>query len=166
MKKFAVILVILGIAGVLGVLSAIPKKDAQNGQEANLNDATSRQKDTGNMSIAAKPAQKVEVFLFHRTQRCVTCITIGKLSGKTVEENFGQEVLAGKVVFREVNIDEPQNKALAEKFQAGGSSLFINAIREGSDNIQEDMEVWRLTNNPQAFKNYLAGKINGLLGKQ
>jgi len=28
------------------------------------------------------------------------------------------------------------------------------------------MEVWRLTNNPQAFKNYLAGKINGLLGKQ
>jgi len=83
-----------------------------------------------------------------------------------VEENFGQEVLAGKVVFREVNIDEPQNKALAEKFQAGGSSLFINAIREGSDNIQEDMEVWRLTNNPQAFKNYLTNKINGLLGKQ
>jgi hypothetical protein len=166
MKKFTVILMILGIAGILGVLSAIPKKDAQNGQEANLNNAASRQKDTGNMSIAAEPAQKVEVFLFHRTQRCTTCIAIGKLSGQTVEERFGPEVLAGKVVFREVNIDQPQNKALAEKFQAGGSSLFINAVREGSDNIQEDAEVWRLTNDPQAFKNYLAGKINGLLGKQ
>ena len=55
MKKITVILMILGIAGVLGVLSAIPKKDAQNGQEANLNNAASRQKDTGNMSIAAEP---------------------------------------------------------------------------------------------------------------
>jgi hypothetical protein len=104
--------------------------------------------------------------LFHRTQRCTTCIAIGKLSGQTVEERFGPEVLSGKVVFREINIDEPQNKELAEKFKASGSSLFINAVREGSDNIQEDMEVWRLTNSPDDFKNYLAGKINILLGKQ
>jgi hypothetical protein len=166
MKKFTAILIILGIIGVLGILSAVPKKDASNGQSANLDSASKQQKDTSNMSIAVAPAQKVEVFLFHRTQRCTTCITIGKLSGQTVEEKFGPEVLSGKVEFREVNIDEPQNKALAEKFQASGSSLFINAIREGGDNIQEDMEVWRLTNDPAAFKNYLANKINVLLGKQ
>ena len=118
------------------------------------------------MSIAAAPAQKVEVFLFHRTQRCTTCIAIGKLSGQTIEERFGLEVLSGKVAFREVNIDEPQNKELAEKFKAGGSALFINTIRDGNDNIQEDMEVWRLTDDPAAFKNYLADKINGLLGRQ
>ncbi len=166
MKKLALILIILLIAGILGILSAIPKNDAENSQNAGLNNAASRQKNTGNMSIAVAPAQKVEVFLFHRTQRCVTCITIGKLCGQTIEERFASEVLNGKVMFREVNIDEPQNKELAEKFKAGGSALFINAVREGSDNIQEDIEVWRLTNDPQAFKNYLAGKINGLLGKQ
>ena len=165
-KNIVVVVVILGIVGVLGILSANPKKDAQSGQEASLDFASKPRKDISNMSVAAAPARKVEVFLFHRTQRCVTCITIGKLSGKTIEERFGPEVLSGKVVFREVNIDEPQNKELAEKFQASGSSLFINAIGEGSDNIQEDMEVWRLTNDPQAFKNYLAGKINVLLGKQ
>jgi len=166
MKKI-IIVVILGIAGVLGILSAIPKKEAANSQTANLEAASKpQQKNTSSMSIAVASAEKVEVFLFHRTQRCITCITIGKLSSQTVEDRFGAEVLSGKVVFREVNIDEPQNKALAEKFRASGSSLFINAIREGNDNIQEDMQVWRLTNDPQAFKNYLSGKINSLLGKQ
>jgi hypothetical protein len=166
MKKI-IIVVILGIAGVLGILSAIPKKEAANSQTANLDAASKpQQKSTNNMSIAAKPAEKVEVFLFHRTQRCTTCIAIGKLSSQTAEERFGPEVLSGKLVFREVNIDEPQNKELAEKFKASGSSLFINAIREGNDNIQEDMQAWRLTNDPQDFKDYLSGKINSLLGKQ
>jgi len=118
------------------------------------------------MSIAVVPAERVEVFLFHRTQRCTTCIAIGKLSSQTVEERFGSEVLSGKVVFREVNIDESQNKDLAEKFQAGGSSLFVNAIREGNDNIEEDLEVWRLTGDEAAFKTHLARKINSLLGKK
>ncbi|HOX29926.1 MAG TPA: nitrophenyl compound nitroreductase subunit ArsF family protein [Candidatus Paceibacterota bacterium] len=163
MKKFAAILIILGIIVALGAMSAIPKKSAENILDTVSNP---QQKDTGNMSIAVTPAQKVEVFLFHRTQRCTTCIAIGKLSGQTIEEQFAPEVINGKVIFREVNIDEPENKALAEKFQASGSSLFINAIRGGSDNIQEDVNVWRLTGDQVAFKNYLAGKINGLLGKQ
>lgn len=165
-KAIYIYLIILVIAGILGLLSAMPKKDAANEQSASLDSASKPQKDTSNMSIAVAPAQKVEVFLFHRTQRCITCIAIGRLSGQTVEEKFGPEVLSGKVEFREVNIDESQNKALAKKFQASSSSLFINAIREGSDNIQEDMEVWRLANDPQAFKNYLANKINSLLSKQ
>ncbi|MFZ3074222.1 MAG: nitrophenyl compound nitroreductase subunit ArsF family protein [Minisyncoccales bacterium] len=165
-KAIYIYLIILVIAGILGLLSAMPKKDAASEQSARLDFASTPQKDTSNMSIAVTPAQKVEVFLFHRTQRCTTCIAIGRLSGQTVEEKFGPEVLSGKVVFREINVDEPQNKELAEKFQASGSSLFINAIREGSDNIQEDMEVWRLANDPTAFKNYLANKINILLGKQ
>ena len=166
-KKIIIsIVAFLGIAGILGIMSAAPKKNTISERTIDTEFALKPQIDTGNMSIVVEPAQKVEVFLFHRTQRCVTCIAIGKLSGQTVNEWFGQEVLSGKVVFREVNVDEPQNKELAEKFKASGSALFINAIRGGSDNIQEDVNVWRLTGDEVAFKNYLAGKINGLLGKQ
>lgn len=164
-KNIITILVFLGIIGILGIMSAVPKENPTDGQTAGSGVSSEPKKNTNNMSIAVAPAQKVEVFLFHRTQRCATCIAIGKLSGQTVEEKFGPEVLGGKVVFREVNIDEPQNKELAEKFQASGSALFINAIRDGSDNIQEDANVWRLARDQAAFKNYLAGKINNLLGK-
>lgn len=112
-----------------------------------------------------QPAEKVEVFLFHTTQRCTTCIAIGRLAGETVNEYFQPEIKAGRIEFREINIDLAENKKLAEKFQASGSSLFLNAISDGKDNITEDITVWRLTQNSTQFKNYLKGKINNLLGK-
>jgi len=165
MRKIIIILIILGIITVLGIMSASPKEETVGGEADDIATSITPHKDTSNMLVAVIPAERVEVFLFHRTQRCTTCIAIGKLSGQTVEERFSQEVLSGKVVFREVNIDEPENKELAEKFKASGSSLFINAIRNGSDNIQEDTQVWRLTSDAEAFKNYLAGKLSVLLGK-
>jgi len=165
-KIIITIFISLGITGILGIMSAVPRENATGGQAPDSVMRSKPQKDTSNMSVAVVPADKVEVFLFHRTQRCTTCIAIGKLSGQTVEERFAQEVMGGKISFREVNIDDPQNKELAEKFKAGGSALFINAIRGGHDDIQEDANVWRLTGDKEAFKNYLAAKLNGLLGKQ
>lgn len=165
MGKNIAILIVAAVIAILGIISVFPKNGATGVREIDIAKSATTGGNTSNMSVAAVPAEKVEVFLFHRTQRCATCIAIGKLSGQTVEERFGPEVSSGKVVFRELNIDEPENKALAEKFKAGGSSLFINAIRNGSDNIQEDAQVWRLTSDSEAFKNYLADKINALLGK-
>ena len=110
-----------------------------------------------------KPAEKIQVFLFHPTQRCITCITIGKYAKETVEQKFPAELLSGKIEFREINIDLPENKELATKFKATGSSLFINPIVDGEDNIQQDTQVWRLTSNEQAFISYLSDKINTLL---
>ena len=116
-------------------------------------------------SLQKQSADKVQVFLFHATQRCTTCIAIGKLAGETVDEYFQPELRDGKIEFREINIDLPENKELAQKFQASGSSLFINAIYSGKDNINEDTMVWRLTQNEVQFKGYLKDKINNLLGK-
>ena len=110
------------------------------------------------------PADKVQVFLFHATQRCSSCIAIGRLAGETVAEYFQPETHEGKIEFREINIDLPENRELAQKFQASGSSLFINAIYNGQDNISEDVTVWGLTQNEAKFKSYLKDKINNFLG--
>jgi hypothetical protein len=117
------------------------------------------------MSSVETLADKVQVFLFHSTQRCSTCIAIGKLAGETVNERFQDELQAGRIEFREVNIDLPENKELARKFQASGSALFLNSINSEGDHIAQDIKVWRLTGNPTAFKDYLENEINTLLGK-
>ena len=108
---------------------------------------------------------KVEVFLFHAARRCVTCIAIGKLASETVAEYFQLETHNGKIEFREINIDLPENKELAQKFQASGSALFINVIYDRQDHISEDVTVWRLTQNETQFKSYLKDKRNNLLAK-
>jgi len=111
----------------------------------------------------AKPAEKIQVFLFHATQRCVTCINIGKYAKKTLEDKFPKELNSGKIEFREINIDLSENKELATKFKATGSAFFINPIIEGKDNIKEDTQVWRLTSNEQSFISYLSDKLNAML---
>jgi disulfide oxidoreductase YuzD len=112
-----------------------------------------------------KPADKIQVYLFHATQRCSSCIAIGKFAKETVEQKFSEELKSGKIEFREINIDLPENKELATKFKATGSALFINSIYDGQDHIKDDTQVWRLVSNEQGFISYLSDKLNKLLGK-
>ena len=112
-----------------------------------------------------KPAEKIQVFLFHSTSRCSSCITAGKYAGETVNEYFQPELRDGKIEFREINVDLPENKEVVTKFKASGTSLFINSIIDGQDNIKEDTQVWRLISNKKGFVSYLSDKLNKLLGK-
>jgi hypothetical protein len=115
-------------------------------------------------SLNPTGATKVQVFLFHATQRCPTCIRIGKLAEATIEERFAEQIKSGKIEFREINIDLPENKTLAEKFQATGSALYINSIKNGQDNIVEDTMVWQLASGHEIkFKDYLSSKLNTIL---
>ncbi len=64
----------------------------------------------------------VEVYYFHRTRRCATCIAVGDVSRKLVEEKYGKNA---NVKYIEINIDEPGNEELVEKFQVSGSGLYV-----------------------------------------
>lgn len=116
------------------------------------------------ISSAGRIAGKLEVYYFYRTQRCYSCLTIGEYVGKTMYEYYSKQIEQGKIDYREINIDLAKNKELARKFQASGSSLFINAIQGEKDNIKNITEVWRLTGNETQFKNFLKQRIDTLLG--
>ena len=45
-------------------------------------------------------SEKVEVFVFHTTQRCISCINIGKYTKSVIEEKFPKELKSGKIIFR------------------------------------------------------------------
>ncbi|MFA7319257.1 MAG: nitrophenyl compound nitroreductase subunit ArsF family protein [Parcubacteria group bacterium] len=114
----------------------------------------------------SKPAEKIQVFLFHATQRCSSCIAIGKYAQETVEQKFPDELKSGRIEFKEINIDLPENKELAIKFKATGSALFINPIFDGQDHIKDDTRVWQLVSNEQGFISYLSDKLHGMLGSE
>ncbi|MFA6552707.1 MAG: nitrophenyl compound nitroreductase subunit ArsF family protein [Candidatus Paceibacterota bacterium] len=154
------IIVIIAIA-IIGTAFLILK----NGNKSTEAQSQNNQIVENQSKEEKQSAEKIQVFVFHATQRCYSCITIGKYAGETVSEYFQPELRDGKIEFREINVDLPENKDLAIKFQAGGSSLFINAITNGKDSISEDVTVWRLVNNEVQFKNYLRNKLNGLFGK-
>ena len=115
--------------------------------------------------MSVMQAEKIEVVHFHATEQCVSCITVGKYALETIKEKFPEEYASGKIVFKDINGELPENQAIVMKYQARGSSLFVNAIRGERDDISEDVTVWRLINDENQFVSYFENKLNTLLGK-
>lgn len=145
------ILVLFFIIGIIAV-GALNKNTSnnsnKNSQEANISNIQS---------------DKIEVFVFYNTQRCISCINLGKYAKETIETKFPNEFNNGKIVFKEINLDLPENKELGDKFQASGSSLYINAIKDNKDNISYESKLWMLVTDKQKFMDYLGTRIKSLL---
>jgi thiol-disulfide isomerase/thioredoxin len=101
----------------------------------------------------------VEVFHFHRTQQCTSCIAIGNLTEKTVKANFKKELASGRLVFAHVDYELPENAALTAKYGVTGSSLWIGVYDANGFHKKEDTKVWILINNQSAYSIYLSGII-------
>lgn len=123
----------------------------ENGNQANKN--------------VAEKADKIEVVHFHATQQCWSCITVGEYALKTIKEKFPDEYESGKIVYYDINGELEENYDMVVKYQARGSSLFINAITGDKENIQEETRVWRLVSDEKLFIEYFEAKLNTLLGK-
>lgn len=146
-------LLTFGLLGMLILVGFLIFKSSNSENKINSEDKNPKEE------INLKPAEKVQVFVFHSTSRCYSCVTMGEYAKATVEESFQNEIKTGKVEFREINVDLPENKEIARKFEATGSSIFINAIIEGQDNIKEEAQLWRMLSDKNKFSQYLTEKI-------
>ncbi len=157
--------IIIGVIALtfLGIIIVMAKNNNQQSiPNAGVASETANEIQSSNIKNSV---DKIEIYYFHRTQRCYSCNILSQYTREIIEQKFSEEIKNGKIEFREVNVDLPENKDTALKFQASGSSLFINSIKDGQDNINQDANVWRLLNNRSQFENYLTNKINSLLDK-
>jgi len=103
---------------------------------------------------------RVEVIHFHGNQQCTSCVAVGDLAEKTVKTNFKEDLASGRLVFAHVNAELPENYALATKYGVTGSSLWIG-VYDGNDfHKKEDVRVWSLIGNKDAYMTYLSGIIS------
>ena len=106
----------------------------------------------------------VEVIYFHRTQRCYSCRYAGDTTKYAVETYFSQELANGKLVFKTLNLQDPANAAIVEKYGAYTSSLFINEIKDGTDHIEAVTDIWFLIGKDEEFVNLIRSEIESALG--
>jgi hypothetical protein len=84
----------------------------------------------------------VEVVYFHRAQRCQGCIHAQDMTEYTLNTYFADELESGEVVFIAVNLQDANNADMVQKFGAYTSSLFLNDVENGANNIEELTDVW------------------------
>ncbi len=106
------------------------------------------------------PANKVEVIDFHSTHRCMTCNAIEANTKFTLKKYFAEELKAGTVTFQSFNVDEKENYAMAEKFEASGTSLYLNVIADGKHTqINLTNFAFKKGKDKEAFSQELKKKI-------
>jgi hypothetical protein len=80
---------------------------------------------------------RLEVYAFHGTRQCETCKHMKAYTKSTLNKYFKDELNAGTVVYQVVDVDDGKNFKIAEKFEATGTALMINKIKNGKENIED-----------------------------
>ncbi|HZX45214.1 MAG TPA: nitrophenyl compound nitroreductase subunit ArsF family protein [Candidatus Nanoarchaeia archaeon] len=114
---------------------------------------------------AASPVEKVEVYHFHGTNQCSSCIAVGKLAEETVNAYFADELKTGKVAFAHINYDLLENKELASKYGVTGSSLWIGVYDKQGFHAEQNTNVWYKINNKKDYMDYLKETIEQKLSR-
>jgi len=163
MNKKILLILLLAIVSLIG-LSVLGKSKKTDEQVLSTSQIDSNNPPPS-PTVVIVPADKIEVVHFHATQQCWSCITVGEYALKTIKEKFPEEFASGKIVYKDIDGELKENQEIVVKYQARGSSLFVNAIRDDKDDITEDTTVWRLVNDENQFINYFEKKLKVLLGK-
>ena len=111
-----------------------------------------------------KSDAKIEVIDFHSTHRCMTCNAIEANTKYTLNTYFAKELKGNKITFQSINVDEKENEKIAEKFEASGTSLFLNVMKNGKETqINLTDFAFMNGNNKETFSKELKAKIEAEL---
>jgi len=84
----------------------------------------------------------VELVYFHRTKRCYSCQYAGDTTQEIVESYYSDELANGRLLFKTLDVQDPANSEMINKYGAYGSSLFISVVTDGEDHIQAITDIW------------------------
>lgn len=122
------------------------------------------QKSKNKTETLDKNISKIEVIDFHSTHRCMTCNAIEANTKYTLNTYFSSEMKENKITFLVINVDEKENQKIAEKFEASGTSLILNVIKNGKEKqINLTDFAFMNGNDQETFSKELKNKINSEL---
>jgi hypothetical protein len=104
------------------------------------------------------------VYFFHGRARCKSCKIIEAFGKKTLESRFADELKSGRIVWRDIDLDEPENRHFVQDYQILSISLVISDMHGKEQKQWKNLEqVWDLLNNENAFIDYVQKEIEAWL---
>lgn len=128
-------------------------------QEPQANNAPAS---SGLNGLQAKPT--VIAYYFHGTRRCFSCITVQTNAAQVIEDNFQQQITDGSLKWMPLNMDDPGNKEMTEKFDIKTNTLVVAKMADGNYLENKKLKkVWQLIDDPEGFSEYVTDEINAFL---
>ena len=107
----------------------------------------------------------VEVLYFHGQQRCATCVAIERETKAVVDGQFADAVADGALEMRIIDITQPENEAVADKYEITWSSLVVVKYKDGKEQAENltKFAFANARNNPETFRAELSEKLKQML---
>jgi hypothetical protein len=101
----------------------------------------------------------IELVFFHPVPGCDSCERVGILANETVNTYFSPEIAAGKITFRDVNLNLPENRGIANRYGASIESLWLGEYDSTGFHATEIVDIWYYAYNREEYMQYLKGII-------
>ena len=108
----------------------------------------------------------IVVTYFHATARCVSCLKIEDLTNAAMTTRFAGPIAEKRVVWRVVNIDEPENAHFVKDYGLYTKSVVVSEVKAGREVRWKNLDqVWKLLGDPEAFQGYVEREVQAFLEK-
>lgn len=145
-KRFTGMLLVLSFMTAMTACQNGSQSDKKTGADSTKTDPEDTatvfvSPDTTKDSVGNKPAKVelsiVKIYNFHVTNRCASCIAIEDATTKTLNTYFSAEMKSGRIKRKILNVDDEANSAIAEKYQAFGSGVFVTRVFKGKESTTD-----------------------------
>ena len=109
-----------------------------------------------NAQSATQKEIPLTVYYFHGTRRCMTCNKIEQLTRAAINASHKDEIESGKMLFKTVNVEHPENEHFIADFDLATRSV---VVQRGARYERLD-KVWQLVHGDEdAFRRYISDGI-------
>ncbi len=105
---------------------------------------------------------KIRIYYFHATNRCNSCLACENICLETLEAEFKKELDTKTIVFKPLNIELEENKALVEQYKIQFSTLLF-VDQKGNITDLSDKAFENSVENPAEYKKIIVNQVLKML---
>ena len=105
--------------------------------------------------------ETIEVYYFHYSHRCKTCVAVEEETVKALEELYPEKMKTGEIVFKSIDMDEKTGEELAKNMKISGQTLIFIQGDERT-NMTNDGFMYAATN-PNKLKKKIKITVEEML---
>jgi hypothetical protein len=107
---------------------------------------------------------RIIAYYFHTNSRCASCLKIEAYSHAAIEAAFPNELAAGRLVWRLVNVEEKENEHYVKDYKLFTKSLVVVEEAKGQQVRWKNLaKVWELLPHKAKFFGYVQDEVRGYL---
>jgi hypothetical protein len=115
-------------------------------------------------AAAPEVEHKLIAYYLHGNTRCPSCLKIEAYTKASIEENFAAELSSGRIEWRVVNTDEPENRHFLDDYSLTTKSVVLSDTIDGQERSFKNLDrVWDLLSDEAEFKSYIAEETQAFL---